>query len=387
MSFVRVPGGGQTLCRFHEAEERLLAPYAMRTSQSRGRRHPESPHPYRPDYVRDRDRIIHSASFRRLIHKTQVFVGQPDDHQRTRLTHTLEVSQIARTIARNLGLNEDLTEAIALAHDLGHPPFGHAGERALAERMRGHGGFDHNLQGLRLVERLEKRYPAFDGLNLTYEVLESLALRSKHVTAPQRQEFGPNLRMLAESQAVDAADSIAYTTHDIDDALRAHLITLDDLRIVELWRRAEERARSAYGSDLSGKQLTRGIIRSLIDWLVGNVLQESGRRLAGLTDVNSVKRSASAVVALDDDLTRQKANLECFLLERVYRHEQVLRTTAVAERSVSRMFEELLRDATRLPQSLVARLPDESPERIACDYIATMTDRFAQNLYRSLFET
>jgi dGTPase len=386
MSFVPQSSESDALRHFYETEDRVLAGYAMRTSRSRGRRHRERPHPYRPEYVRDRDRIIHSASFRRLIHKTQVFVGQPDDHQRTRLTHTLEVAQIARTIARNLKLNEDLTEAIALAHDLGHPPFGHAGERALAQRMAGHGGFDHNRQGLRLLDRLEDRYPAFPGLNLSYEVLESMALRSRADSAPELAEFRTSSRMLAESQAVDAADSIAYSTHDIDDALRARLISFDDLHSVELWRNAEERARSAYGENLTGKQLARGVIRALIDWLVGDVLAESTRRLVGHASVESVRAAAATVVALSDELATRKAQLEQFLLERVYRHEQVVRTVRVAERMISQIFDELVRDPALLPDRYVAALESDSRERVVCDYIATMTDRFAQSTHRELFE-
>lgn len=220
--------------RFFEVERQLLAPYAMHTEDSLGRRYSERDHEYRPAYVRDRDRIIHSAAFRRMAYKTQVFVEQPNDHHRTRLTHTLEVVQIARTASRILKLNEDLTEAVALAHDLGHPPFGHAGERILAELTESVGGFEHNRQGLRLVERLESRYPGFPGLNLTYEVLESIALHSKRPDSPEVAPYQPHRRMLAECQVVDLADSIAYTTHDIDDAIRHGLLTFEELREVEL---------------------------------------------------------------------------------------------------------------------------------------------------------
>src|SRR5262245_18874084 len=226
-----------------EREEQCLAPYAMRSRLSRGRRHPEEKHTFRPPYTRDRDRIVHSTAFRRLMYKTQVLGDRTNDHHRTRLTHTLEVAQISRTIARQLGLNEDLTEAIALAHDLGHPPFGHAGESALDECMQEIGGFDHNLHGLRIVEILEYRYADFPGLNLSWEVLESMALRSKNTDAPEIQEFRYVGQALLESQVVDAADSLAYDTHDIDDALGAGLIGLDDLKEVEFWRRTVEQVR------------------------------------------------------------------------------------------------------------------------------------------------
>src|ERR1700746_1474498 len=223
-----------------DREDAFLAPYAMRPSQSRGRRHSEDPHPYRTLYQRDRDRIVHSTAFRRLMYKTQVLVNQTNDHHRTRLTHTLEVAQISRTIARQLGLNEDLTEAIALAHDLGPPPFGHAGEEALDECMRAHGGFEHNLHGLRIIEVLEYRYAEFPGLNLSWEVLEAQAMHSKRPDAPEVRALAGSGRTLLEAQGVDAADSLAYDTHDIDDALSVGLISLADLEEVDFWRQAVE---------------------------------------------------------------------------------------------------------------------------------------------------
>src|SRR5690242_4354881 len=230
-----------------DREEEVLAPYAMRTRQSRGRRHPEAAHPFRTLYQRDRDRVIHSTAFRRLMYKTQVLVAQTNDHHRTRLTHTLEVAQISRTIARQLGLNEDLTETIALAHDLGHPPFGHAGERALDDCMRDHGGFEHNRHGLRIVELLEYRYPAFPGLNLSWEVLEAMAQHSGRRDAPEVAAYLTAGRPLLEAQVVDAADSLAYDAHDVDDAFGAGLLSGDDLRGVEFWRLAVERVERRHG--------------------------------------------------------------------------------------------------------------------------------------------
>src|SRR6202035_3395779 len=226
-----------------DREDEVLAPYAMRTRQSRGRRHPEEAHPFRTLYQRDRDRIVHSTAFRRLMYKTQVLVAQTNDHHRTRLTHTLEVAQISRTAARQLGLNEDLTEAIALAHDLGHPPFGHAGEQALDDCMKDHGGFDHNRHGLRIVEVLEYRYADFPGLNLSWEVREAQAQHCKDRAAPEVRDYVAVGQPLLEAQVVDAADSLAYDTHDLDDALGAGLITLDDLRGVAFWEQAVERVR------------------------------------------------------------------------------------------------------------------------------------------------
>src|SRR5262245_4280950 len=229
-----------------QREDEWLAPYAMRTRLSRGRKQPEEPHPFRTPYQRDRDRIVHSTAFRRLMYKTQVLVAQTNDHHRTRLTHTLEVTQISRTIARQLRLNEDLVEAIALAHDLGHPPFGHAGEAALDECMRPFGGFEHNLQGLRILEFLEHRYAEFQGLNLSWEVLEAQAHHSKRRDAPEVQAYIQGGQPILEAQLVDAADSLTYDTHDIDDALGVGLITVEELEAVPFWQQAAEKIRKHY---------------------------------------------------------------------------------------------------------------------------------------------
>src|SRR5436305_10745546 len=224
-------------------DEFLLAPYAMATRLSRGRQYPEPEHPFRPLFQRDRERIVHSAAFRRLMSKTQVLTAQTNDHHRTRLTHSLEVAQVSRTIARQLGLHEDLTEAIALSHDLGHPPFGHAGERALNDCLAGHGGFDHNLHALRIVELLESPYAAFPGLNLTAEVREAMAWHSKRSDAPAARELTAAGLPTLEARVVDTADSLAYDTHDLDDAIGAGLVTLDELEGVPLWRGGAGRVR------------------------------------------------------------------------------------------------------------------------------------------------
>src|SRR5438874_10329410 len=257
---------------WREREEQFLAPYAMRTSQSRGRRHAEDPHAYRTLYQRDRDRIVHSTAFRRLMYKTQVLVTQTNDHHRTRLTHTLEVAQISRTIARQLGLNEDLTEAIALAHDLGHPPFGHAGEEALNDCMKNFGGYEHNRHGLRIVTQLEYSYADFPGINLSWEVLESLAQHSKRRDTPEVQKYLLPGQPFLEAQVVDAADSLAYDTHDIDDALSVGLIDFEDLRQVEFWRRAEEKVRRRHQT-LTPFQFQMIMVRTLIGWQVSDLLE------------------------------------------------------------------------------------------------------------------
>jgi dGTPase len=362
--------------------ESFLAPYAMRSSLSRGRKHPETDHPYRPIYVRDRDRIIHSAAFRRLAYKTQVFVDQPNDHHRTRLTHTLEVVQMARTVARQLGLNEDLTEAIALVHDLGHPPFGHAGERALDELAAHVGGFEHNAQGLRLVEQLESRYPHFPGLNLTWEVLDSISLHSKQSKNQLVTQQRRHPQMLAESQVVDVVDSIAYGTHDIDDALRHQIITFDDLRSIEIWRWAHEHSQKVYGQDLAGKQLARGVIRCLIDGQVGQLIHESEARLSTLNSIDDVRQSTRPAIALPPTLEKMKKEMADFLFQRVYRSEVVTRRTQEGERIVRSLFEKLLRQPTLLPEKYLRSA--DSIERAITDYIASMTDRYALRIAREI---
>src|SRR6266849_5210996 len=261
-----------------DREEEVLASYAMRTRHSRGRQYPEEPHPFRTLYQRDRDRIVHYTAFRRLMYKTQGLVNQASDHHRTRLTHTLEVAQISRTVARQLGLNEDLTEAAALAHDLGHPPFGHAGEAALDECMRDQGGFEHNRHGLRIVDHLEYRYADFPGLNLSWEVLESLAQHSKRKDSPEVAAFLREGRPLLEAQVVDAADSLAYDTHDVEDALGAGLIVPDDLRDVEFWQRAVEHVRRKHAV-LGPEQFVPTVVRALINWQVTDLLEYTRDRL------------------------------------------------------------------------------------------------------------
>ncbi len=289
---------------------------------------------------------------------------------------------MARTIARRLRLNEDLTEAIALVHDLGHPPFGHAGERVLDQLTQSIGGFEHNAQGLRLVEKLESRYPHFPGLNLTLEVLESISLHSKQSKGSHGIPTEEFPSMLAESQVVDLADSIAYSTHDIDDAIRHQIITSGDLREVEIWRWADERSREVYGEDLVGKQRTRGVIRCLIDGQVGGLIDESRSRLRVMTSTGDVLRQKSPVIALPSELSRMKSELRDFLFTRVYRSEVVMNRTREGEELVRRLFEEILRRPSLLPEKY--RRPDEPFERGVADYIASMTDRYAQKTWREM---
>jgi dGTPase len=369
-----------------DREDEVLAPYAMRTRQSRGRRHAEEPHPFRTLYQRDRDRVVHSTAFRRLMYKTQVLVVQTNDHHRTRLTHTLEVAQISRTVARQLGLNEDLTEAVALAHDLGHPPFGHAGEEALNDCMRGHGGFEHNQHGLRIVEELEYRYADFPGLNLSWEVLEAQAHHSKHRDAPGVRAYTEAGRPFLEAQVVDAADSLAYDTHDLDDALSVGLITAEDLRDVEFWGLAVERVRQQH-REIGPLQFQSTVVRALIDWQVGDLLEHTRQRLRRhrVRGVADVRAAPEVLVAPGPEVRRLKAGLEEFLHRRVYRHHRVVRMASKGKRIIQMLFAEYSRTPEQLQERYQRRAASAGLERTVCDYLAGMTDRYAQDEFLRLF--
>ena len=357
-----------------EREAAWMAPYAMRSAESAGRQHAEPPHAYRGPYQRDRDRIVHSSAFRRLSHKTQVFMGEMGDYHRTRLTHTLEVSSIARTIARALRLNEDLVEALALAHDIGHPPFGHSGEEVLDECLSHHGGFNHNAQALRICELLESRYPEFPGLNLTQEVLEGQARRA-HKSRPQIHP--PDAGPLLEVQVVDAADSIAYDAHDADDSLEIELLQLEELLEVPLWREARERIVRRY-ANLDAAQMRHAIVHELIDWQVRDIVSVVERAIVemNIDRVDAVRR-VGILVQPSPELADKKLGLERFLFERVYRHPQVLARRGEAQDALRRTFAALLKDAGQLPSKFRRLAERDGLPRAVGDYLAGMTDRFA----------
>lgn len=387
-------------------EDAWLAPYAMRSRASRGRRHPEPGHPYRSLYQRDRERVVHCTAFRRMTGKTQVLVASVNDHHRTRLTHTLEVTQLARTVARRLRLNEDLTEAVALAHDIGHPPFGHAGESALDGCLKEHGGFDHNLFGLRRVDVLEERYPVFPGLNLSFEVREAFVKHSGRTDAPECVEFRDTGGPLLEAQVVDVVDSIAYDTHDADDALGLGFITLDELTGVPFWDQAAERVRG-HSTGLSGTPFRTAVVRELLAWQVTDLLEETSRRLqvANIRSIEDVRASQGPLVGFSPEVRGLKAGLERFLRERVYRHHRVLRMTANGRRILQSLFAEYVRSPELMPEKhlrrwtgadavigppppgwvTAGRQPLPVLESVVGDYLAGMTDRFAQQEYRRLF--
>ncbi len=358
-------------------EQALLAPYAMHSVDSAGREHPEPEHPYRGPFQRDRDRIVHSAAFRRLSDKTQVFTGVQGDYHRTRLTHTMEVASVSRTIGRALALNEDLIEALALVHDLGHPPFGHAGEDTLDELLEAHGGFSHNAQALRIVRELERRYYEFPGLNLSREVLAGQATRIKHAQGPPSP--------LLEVQVVEAADSITYDTHDADDALELGLLTLEELLERPLWAAAQRRVRRR-AADLAGIELRRAVLHELIDWQVSDLLERAGRRLAeGDIDSPAAVRQTEIVVAVSAELAEQKQNLEGFLRQRVYRHPDVLTHRRQAQEMLEAMFGGYCDNPQLLPQRFQMRAPAVGLERTVGDYLAGMTDRYARREFERLF--
>ncbi len=359
-------------------EELRLAPYAVRESASRGRRHAEARHDYRGAFQRDRDRIIHSRAFRRLEYKTQVFVNGTADHYRTRLTHTIEMAAVARTLARALRANEDLAEAIALAHDLGHSPFGHSGERALNELMQAEGGFDHNLQGLRCVERLEYRYPEFTGLNLSWEVRAGLL---KHQAAQPGAQLdghplGPHQQL--EAQIADVADDITYLAHDADDGLEAGLLTDALLEATDLWRCAARRATEEFPV-LPAERRLAYIIRCLLNLLVEDVLRTSEARLARYRPAapEDVMRAPEPLVALSPALAPQVAVFKEFLFHHMYWHPAVIEANHEGARLMRRLFLHYVAHPEVMGAKARARLPQEGLWRTVCDYVAGMTDRYA----------
>jgi dGTPase len=360
----------------------------MHSADTRGRKYPDPSHPYRGPYQRDRDRILHCAAFRRLSLKTQVFAGRIGDYHRTRLTHTLEVSSIARTIARALRLNEDLVEALALAHDLGHPPFGHSGEDVLNECLKDCGGFNHNAQGLRICELLENSYRETPGLNLSQEVLEGQQVRAVKHRTPSATRGGGDVKRspLLEVQVVDVADSIAYDAHDADDALEIGLLQAGDLLRVPLWREACERV-ERLSPELSDRQRRRAIVHETIDWQVGDVIENTTCLLAE-NDVNSVGdvRRSLPIVLPSKALLEKKTNLEQFLFDNVYRHPRVLAEREPAQRALREMFNLLTNEPERLPAKFRRIAESEGLPRAAGDYLAGMTDRFALDEHRRLTE-
>ncbi|HUU90715.1 MAG TPA: deoxyguanosinetriphosphate triphosphohydrolase [Phycisphaerae bacterium] len=371
---------------FEARELRELAPYAAKARETQGRVHPEPEHEYRTAYQRDRDRVVHSTAFRRLEYKTQVFLTHEGDFFRTRLTHTMEVAQIARTLARALNLNEDLTEAVALAHDLGHTPFGHSGEEALRELMADHGGFEHNRHGVRIIDYLEHPYPQFRGLNLTWEVREGIAKHATQYDHPAAEGFDDAPPPL-EGQAVEIADSIAYDSHDLDDALAMGIISAGDLEHLAIFEQAAADFEKTL-ADLSPDQRIRRIAKLLIDLMVSDVIGGAEREIAdaGVKGVADVRAARRRLVHLSPDLEAKARELEAFLMDRVYRNYRVARMTTKAKRFITKIFEAYQTNPDQLRPDYRRRADTEGLERVIADYIAGMTDRFAQDEYQRLYE-
>lgn len=372
--------------QLEELEDRALAPFGMRSMATQGRENPEDEPQYRTAFQRDRDRILHTTAFRRLEYKTQVFIISEGDYYRTRLTHTLEVAQIGRTIARALGANEDLVEAICLAHDLGHSPFGHSGEKILDRLMREHGGFDHNKQSLRIVTELECRFADYPGLNLTWETREGIVKHETEYDTSDASEYNPDLRGHLEAQIANVADELAYSAHDLDDGLRSGMITAEMLDGITLWEILIKRigVNPNRLDDLQRHRLIRDLIGLEVTDLVGNSTQKL--RASGVQSAKDVQELDYNIVSFSEDLHRRNRELKDFLFANLYRHPRVYRMQVKAERVLSKIFQAYQREPAMLPRHIQAQIEGYGLERTICDYIAGMTDRYAIDEHAKLFD-
>lgn len=373
--------------QLEELENQSLAPYAIRSKNSKGRKYPEDEPDYRTVFQRDRERIIHTTAFRRLEFKTQVFIIHEGDYYRTRLTHSLEVAQLGRSIARSLGANEDLVETICLAHDIGHPPFGHSGERILADLMKDYGGFDHNKHSLRIVTLLEKRYPDFPGLNLTWEVLEGMVKHETDYDLSDADDYNPELRGPLEAQIANVADELAYTSHDLDDGLRSGLITPSQLDGIAIWEIVKESIGLRKTETLD--DLTRHqIIRRLIGIEVTDLIQSVDRyiRKSGVKTPDDLQRLPYNLVGFSEDMHRRNRELKDFLFTNLYRHYRVVRMANKSEKIIFDLFTAYHKNPDMLPEHIQDLNEERGLERVICDYIAGMTDRYAIDEFNRLFD-
>jgi dGTPase len=372
--------------QIEDREIASLAPYALPSRHSKGRLHPETEDPHRTAFQRDRDRILHTAAFRRLEYKTQVFVNFEGDYYRTRLTHTLEVAQIGRSLARALGANEDLVEALCLCHDLGHPPFGHSGEDALNTVMTKDGGFNHNFQTYRILTQIEERYPGWPGLNLSHEVREGILKHATKHDFSGEEGFDPSLRGSLEAQIADLSDSLAYNAHDLDDGLRAGLLQPGQLSGIALWQRAG--AEVGWEGHKLTDMLRHQIIRRVVGISITDVIATTGERLSQLKPANSeaLQRLPENVVTPSSAVMDMQADLKAFLYGNLYTHYRVVRMQQKAARILTALFEEYERVPEQLPPEVQKRIPDKGKPRTITDYLAGMTDRYALEEYQRLFE-
>lgn len=373
--------------QLEEIESMSLAPYGLRSAASRGRAYPEPESATRTAFTRDRDRIIHTTAFRRLMYKTQVFVFFEGDHYRTRLTHTIEVSQLGRSLARGLGGNEELTEAICLAHDLGHAPFGHAGEHMLNILMADHGGFNHNTQSYRIVTELEQHYPHFPGLNLTYETREGMLKHETDYDQSEAADYEPDKRASLEAQIANYADEIAYNAHDLDDGLRAKLFTLNDLDELAIWRELCDHAGWRAGDTFTPLH-RHEIIRELIGRSVTDVMARTTEALStnGIDSPEKLQRHGENVVGYTPEFGGKVRALKKFLFERMYRHYRLVRMQTKAERFIAELFDAYVKEPHMLPSETQERLAGAPVERVVADYIAGMTDRYALDDWQRLYD-
>ncbi|MCP5464342.1 MAG: deoxyguanosinetriphosphate triphosphohydrolase [Deltaproteobacteria bacterium] len=379
----------RSLSQLEQNETQTLAPYAATCAKSLGRQHKEDAHPYRTAFQRDRARIIHTSAFRRLEYKTQVFVNHEGDYYRTRLTHTMEVAQIAKTIARALGLNEDLAESISLAHDLGHTPFGHAGQDVMALLMKEYGGFEHNKQSFRIVTELETPYPQFRGLNLSYEVLEGILKHATEFDHPDGSTFVKEGYPSIEAQLANIADEIAYNNHDLDDGIKSGLISFEILKDVSLWDEAFQSINKAH-QNLSNKQIRRLTVKTIINTLVTDLINETSKRIAdnGIASIEDVRQKGKGLVGFSDDIKKKNTELKRFLFENMYRHFRVERMATKAQTVLKQLFNAYTQNPKTIPSDFKDKYKGRNIEehRLICDYIAGMTDRFALEEHSKLFD-
>ena len=368
-------------------ESNTLAPFAVKSGESQGRQYPEEEHQYRTRFQRDRDRIIHTSAFRRLEYKTQVFVYHEGDYYRTRLTHSLEVAQIARSICKSLQLNEDLAESVALSHDLGHPPFGHTGQDVLNRLMKDHGGFEHNKQSLRILKLLEKRYPEFDGLNLTWDVLEGICKHTKDEENPITSAEGVKYPSL-EAQIADYADGIAYNAHDLDDGITSNLLDLDQLRKVALWKENEDRFDKKY-SGLDFKLKKYQVVRSIINELTTDLRDATSKNIEDhkVISVDEVRRAPVRIATFGKEVAEKNKELKKFLHKNMYSHRKVLRMEFKAGLTLNGIFAAYTKMPGLLPESVLKNEAHGTLERRMCDYVSGMTDRYALNEHKNLYSS
>ena len=368
-------------------EYEQLAPYAMKSVNSMGRQYPEPEHAYRTVYQRDKDRVVYSTAFRRLEYKTQVFVNHEGDYYRTRLTHTLEVTQIARTIARVLSLNEDLVEVIALAHDLGHTPFGHSGEETLNELMQENGGFDHNTHGLRVVDLLEERYALFSGLNLSSEVRRGIIKHSTPFDLKRSDKIEIPGPYLLEIQVVDIADEIAYDNHDLDDGLKSGLLEESDLEGIPIWDEASRHVKNIF-PQADKKVLRCEIVRYLINLQVSDILETTLNKLNNLniSDTKDLDKLKEKLVVFSPEMAKKRVSFKRILFDKLYSHYRVIRMSRKASRFLRTLFENYVNYPKQLPPQFFLKIEERGKHQVICDYLAGMTDRYALDQYKNLFE-